>query len=207
MKITIRSKRLAACLGALAAPLSANAHHAMDSALPGNLLQGFVSGLAHPVIGLDHLLFVIAVGAACYYFGRRTGPVAVFVGGALTGTGLHLYGATLVFAEVWAALSLIALGLLFFAGGALLKRHAGLVFFGLAGAAHGYAYGESIVGAEATPLIAYLAGFTLVQLAVIVAAFAAARYLDRIKPSFRGAHALGGILSIAGAAFLASSFI
>lgn len=207
MKTIKGGKYFAACLAVLAVPFSANAHHAMDSALPGNLLQGFVSGLAHPVIGLDHLLFVIAVGAACYYFGRRAATVAVFVGSAVAGTGFHVYGATLHFPEVWVALSLIAIGFLFFAGGALLKGPAALVFFGLAGLAHGYAYGESIVGAEATPLLAYLAGFTLVQLAVIAAAFAAARHLDRVKPVFRSAHALGGTMSIAGVAFLALSFI
>ena len=61
MTLITRGRFFAACLAVLAVPISANAHHAMDSALPGNLLQGFVSGLAHPVIGLDHLLFVIAV--------------------------------------------------------------------------------------------------------------------------------------------------
>lgn len=31
---------------------------------------------------------------------------------------------------------------------------------------HGYAYGESIVGAEMSPLVPYLAGFTIIQLVV-----------------------------------------
>jgi len=34
------------------------------------------------------------------------------------------------------------------------------------GVFHGYAYGESIVGAEMTPLWAYLLGLALVQLAI-----------------------------------------
>jgi urease accessory protein len=196
----------AAGAGALAMPMSAYAHHAMDGALPGNLLQGLVSGLAHPIIGLDHFLFVIALGAACHYFGRRAATAAVFVGGTLAGTVFHLLQATLAYPDVWVALSLLLLGAWFYAGHSFMKSYGMVVFFSLAGIAHGYAYGESIVGAEPTPMIAYLAGFTLVQLAVMFAASAAARYLDRTKPEFRGAHALGGIMSIAGVAFLALAF-
>ena len=54
------------------------------------------------------ILFVIAVGAACYYFARRWLTAAVFVGATVVGTGLHLYKVTLAYPEVWVALSLIA---------------------------------------------------------------------------------------------------
>ena len=40
----------------------AHAHHPMGGATPANFSQGFLSGLAHPIIGLDHLVFVIAIG-------------------------------------------------------------------------------------------------------------------------------------------------
>ena len=36
----------------------------------------------------------------------------------------------------------------------------------LAGIFHGHAYGEGIFGAEPTPLVAYLIGFTIIQLAI-----------------------------------------
>lgn len=206
MKIRKCSARYALA-GLLATPLSAYAHHAMDGALPKDLLQGLVSGVAHPVIGLDHLLFVIALGAACHYFGRRAATAAFFIGGTLGGTVLHLAQATLAFPDVWVALTLLSLGALFFAGHAFLKSHGALVFFALAGIAHGYAYGEAIVGAEPTPLVAYLAGFALVQLAVIFAAYALARYLDRAGLVFRRGRALGAAVSVAGVAFLALSFV
>jgi urease accessory protein len=38
----------------------------------------------------------------------------------------------------------------------------------IAGAVHGYAYGESIVGAERTPLLAYIVGFALIQYGIAV---------------------------------------
>ncbi|NES66951.1 MAG: urease accessory protein UreJ, partial [Okeania sp. SIO2D1] len=40
------------------------------------------------------------------------------------------------------------------------------IFAAIAGIFHGYAYGEAIIGAEMTPLFAYLLGFTVVQLLI-----------------------------------------
>ena len=44
------------------------------------------------------------------------------------------------------------------------------VLVAIAGLFHGYAYGESIVGAQMTPLVAYLLGFTLIQYVVALVA-------------------------------------
>ena len=41
------------------------AHHVMDRNLPVTFMQGLLSGLGHPVIGLDHLAALIAVGWSC----------------------------------------------------------------------------------------------------------------------------------------------
>ena len=38
------------------------AHHVMGGRMPATFGQGFLSGLGHPVIGLDHLAAVVAVG-------------------------------------------------------------------------------------------------------------------------------------------------
>jgi urease accessory protein len=53
---------------------------------------------------------------------------------------------------------------------------------GAAGLAHGYAYGEAVIGAEATPLVAYLAGLALVQMALLVLVFKTVRALLLIAP-------------------------
>ena len=195
---------LSSCTAALL-PFAANAHHAMDNATPGNALQGLVSGLAHPLIGLDHFLFVVAIGIACYYFGRTAAALLAFIAGTLAGTVVHLYKATLPYPDVWVALSLMLLGYLFFRGQRFLKSKAAFAFFGLSGLAHGYAYGESIVGAETTPLLAYLIGFAVVQFALAFGGYASARYVQRKKPDFRTSTAVGGVLAIAGvgAVFLA----
>ncbi|MFM7712127.1 MAG: HupE/UreJ family protein, partial [Microcystis sp.] len=41
----------------------------------------------------------------------------------------------------------------------------------IAGIFHGYAYGESIIGARVAALVAYLIGFTVIQLAIAAGAF------------------------------------
>ena len=206
MKMHDRYRAIAAC-AAVAVSAPAAAHHAMDNALPGNFFEGFVSGLAHPVIGIDHFLFVLAMGAACYLFGRSVGTLVTFVAAAVCGTAIHLFQATLPYPDAWVAASLVLLGALLLAGGGLLRSRAALALFALAGLAHGYAYGEAIVGAEATPLAAYLAGFTLVQVGVALAGFALARYAAKRKPAFRAAPAVGAALSVAGVGFLALSLV
>ena len=103
------------------------------------------------------------------------------------------------------AASLIVVGVLLLRARPFLKTPAAVAFFALAGLAHGYAYGEAIVGAEQTPLVAYLVGFSLVQLALVFCSYAAARYVDRRRPSLPMLSGVGGALSAAGATFLVLS--
>ena len=190
----------AAC--AAAQPMAAHAHHAMGNALPGNVFEGLVSGLAHPVIGLDHFVFVLALGAACYYFGQRLVGIGAFLAAALTGTILHVQQVTLPHAEVWVAASLLLLGCMLLFAMPALKSVAGTLLLATAGIVHGYAYGESIVGAEPTPLAAYLAGFTVIQLCIGLGGFALTRHADRMRRSTAAVRTAGGVASIAGVAFL-----
>jgi urease accessory protein len=162
---------LAAVSGAtwlIAAP--AYAHHPLGGKLPSNFFEGFMSGLAHPIIGPDHFAFIVAVGLLAVL--KRQGlliPVA-FVLAAMAGAGGHLAGLNLPGVELLVAGSIVIGGLLL-----TLKQTpkmpvvAGLM--AIAGLFHGYAYGEAIFGAEMTPVVAYLAGFTLIQLGVAIAAY------------------------------------
>jgi urease accessory protein len=52
-----------------------------------------------------------------------------------------------------------------------------VALFGVAGLFHGWAYGGSIVGAEATPLTAYLIGFASIQAVIAIASMMATRAL------------------------------
>jgi urease accessory protein len=154
--------------GLFALPLlamPAAAHHVMDGEVPATLVQGLLSGLAHPVIGFDHLAFLLATGLVAGM--ARWGALRLlgFVAASLLGVWTGWLGLVLPAAEWLVAASVVA------AGAALLARTnlpplgwAGLL--AAAGFAHGQAYAEAMLGAEATPVGAYLLGLALVQAAL-----------------------------------------
>jgi len=201
----MRIRQFAALVISTALPVLAHAHHPSGGATPATALDGLLSGFGHPVIGLDHLLFVLAIGAACYYFGQRAGAVAAFLLAALGGTVLHLWKTTLTYPDAWVAVTLIGLGVLLINASPFLRSKTAIGLLALAGLAHGYAYGEAIVGAEPTPIFAYLIGLTAVQGAVVLAGYALARMADRRRPNLQTARVIGGTLSVAGLAFLVVS--
>lgn len=154
-----------AALVLTAAP--ASAHHTMGGEMPSTFAQGLLSGLGHPVIGLDHLAFLMAVGVAVGVGGLNLGLPVLFVAASAVGVGIHVSGFSLPGAELIVASSVVIVGAIIAAGRALpLAVWAAL--FGVAGLAHGYAYGESIFGAEPTPLAAYLLGLVVIQSALSV---------------------------------------
>src|SRR5262249_1095459 len=97
-----------------------------------------------------------------------------FVVAMMAGVALHVHGATVPGAEILVALSVIALGALML-GDRQMPVGAALLLFAMVGAVHGYALGESIYGAERTPLYAYLFGLAIVQSAIALAAATFAR--------------------------------
>jgi urease accessory protein len=50
--------------GLLANAGTASAHHLMGGKIPSSFAEGVASGLGHPIIGPDHLAFLIALGVA-----------------------------------------------------------------------------------------------------------------------------------------------
>ena len=79
----------------------------------------------------------------------------------------------------------------------------------LAGIFHGYAYAESIFGAESMPVSGYLIGFCSVQLGIGVAALLLHRRLIAISAnrSRSISSAIGAVVGVIGVAFLASNAI
>jgi urease accessory protein len=150
----------------------------MGGRMPASFTDGLLSGLGHPIIGLDHFAAVVAVG--CLAAAHRAGPALAigFVMAMMAGVAVHLQGSTLPGAEILVALTVIGLGML------TLRRHqmpaaTALALFAVVGLVHGYALGESIYGAERTPLYAYLLGLAAIQIAVALAAMSVARALSR----------------------------
>jgi urease accessory protein len=137
-------------------------HHPMGGAAPATFMQGLLSGLGHPVIGFDHLAFILAVG---FVTATTKLPLAVplsFVAASALGVLVCTAGWALPFVESLVALSVLLAGVLLLWGGTMggVTVALPLALFGLF---HGYAFGEAVLGAEATPVIAYLAGLAIVQ--------------------------------------------
>jgi urease accessory protein len=203
-------KPLAALLGLSVLLFSrpAFAHHLMGGRVPSNFFEGFLSGLAHPIIGLDHFAFIVSVGLLSAT--KRRGilvPIA-FILAAMVGTGVHLATLTLPGVEFFVAGFILVFGLLL----ALSNNLDTAMIVGLgaiAGVCHGYAYGESIFGAEMTPLVAYLAGFTGIQLVVSLGSFIMGKaLLARSKQELpNGFHAAGWVTCGIGLTFLASQLV
>jgi urease accessory protein len=154
------------------------AHHLMGGRTPASLTDGLLSGLGHPVIGLDHFAAVVAVG--CLAAAHRVAPALAigFVMAMMAGVALHLHGATVPGAEILVALSVIFLGV-FMLRGRNIAASVAFVLFAVVGLIHGYALGESIYGAEPTPLYAYLLGLAVIQSAIALAAMQIARTIAR----------------------------
>lgn len=143
----------------------ATAHHAFGGKIPQNFFEGFLSGLAHPIIGIDHFAFILSMGLIAASILGGIWIIVGFLLAAMLGTGIHLMSFNLPIPEVAIALSVITIGILL-----ILKKQLPLAVLislaSVAGLFHGYAYGESIMGAGMMPLVSYLAGFTLIQLGI-----------------------------------------
>lgn len=186
---------------------AARAHHVMDGALPATFLQGLLSGLGHPLIGPDHLAFVVAMGIAAGAGGLSLSLPGLFVAASMVGVMLHVQAVSLPSVELAVAASVLLIGALVAWGRA--QRAGGwaglwAAFFALAGVFHGHAFGESIVGAEPAPLSAYLIGLAIVQavLATAVALVARRSRADAVKPRLAGA-----AVALIGIAFLVGQFL
>ena len=153
----------------------AGAHHPMGGTIPATFLHGLLSGLGHPIIGLDHFAAMLAVGCLCALQPRGALLALGFVAANIAGAALHLRGINLPAGEILAAAAVIALGAVLISARALPAALLLAVFLA-AGFVHGYLLGEAIVGAETAPLAAYFIGLVLVQSAVALAAMKAAQF-------------------------------
>ena len=180
----------------LATANSAFAHHPLGGEVPQTMLHGFLSGVGHPVIGFDHLAFVIGVGLIAAFHKNRVVMPAGFVVGTMIGTMLTLAAVTLPLAEIVITGSVVAAGIVAMRG-KLTEMMPATVVAGAAGLFHGWAYGAAVVGAETTPLIAYLAGFGLVQMGIAIGTGMLAHKIwksvsvDALQPRLAGALVAG----------------
>jgi len=185
-------------------PATVSAHHMTDGRVPATLYEGLLSGLAHPVIGLDHFATLVALGLLAA--GLSQGPRILygFLAASLAGSALHLARVGLPAPEVAIPLFIVCIGGLL----SLRPRHgfaAAIVVALGAGVCHGYVYAETIGGAGLIPLAAYLIGLTAIQFAVATGARAAAHAVARRLGSSSGwwSRTAGAALSLGALVLLA----
>lgn len=158
-------------VGVLLAATPGWAHHPFEGVEPQDfsLVQGLVSGLGHPLLGTDHLVFLLAIVVMTVLTTQRW--VLPLLASGLAGSGLAvLVGATLEpglgpALELVVSLSLVAAGLVH---GGWLPAWVLLPLMGV----HGFLLGEPVIGAEPTPLVAYGLGLLLSQGALLLVATA-----------------------------------
>ena len=180
------------------------AHHPTGGETPQNFLQGFLSGIGHPVVGIDHLTFVIAIGLLALLLKKGWWIPLGFIVASIAGTGIHLMELNLPAPELFISASVLLFGIMI-----ILKNRPNLgLITGLAAVAgifHGYAYGESIVGAEPATLVAYLAGFALIQGAIAIGTFYLAKSWNNSQTGKLAIRLAGLIILGVGTAFFGSA--
>ena len=165
----------ALALGAVAAVAAepALAHHPLGGMPMETFAHGMLSGIGHPLLGFDHLFFVLAVGLAALYTGHRFTAPAAYIVAMLAGCLMMSLGVGLPAKEIVIGLSLLALGAVVLSGRAMSILPAVIVFAAF-GMFHGSAFGDSMAAQEAgfgaPVLVGYLLGLGVLQYAIAVAA-------------------------------------
>ncbi len=155
------------------APMGAFAHHPMSGLPMETFTHGLLSGVGHPILGFDHLFFVILVGIAALYTGRRYFAPAAYILAMLLGCLMMSTGVGLPAKEIVIGLSLLAVGMIVLSGRSM-SGGVAICIFSLFGLFHGSAYGDTLAGQEAAVgwhvLIGYLTGLGVIQYVISLAA-------------------------------------
>lgn len=169
---------------------------------PGHETASFMSGFAHPIGGLDHLLAMLAVGlyAARQASGPRWLLPVTFVVAMLAGAGLSALGVALPAVEFGIATSVLVLGLLI-AFVVRLPLAAAAPLVAVFAICHGHAHhaemGEGSV-------LAFTLGFALATAILQSIGYALAQWAPESRAAIIVRRVAGALIAGAGALFLAS---
>jgi len=149
-------------------PEAAQAHHLMHLLqLKPTPLTGLLSGIAHPVLGPDHLLFLLALSLVGLR--HRASWMLALLATGLAGSCLGLVLPGLPAAEALVSFSLVVVALILLAGW---DRR--LLFPAIA--MHGYVLSAMVLGWNAAPIATYLIGLLISQGALLLVALGALRH-------------------------------
>ncbi len=166
-------KKILLTLGGLLFASSAMAHHPLGGLPMETFTHGVLSGIGHPVLGFDHLFFVVIVGIAAAMTRNRMSAPAAYIVAMLAGCLLMIAGQGLPAKEVVIGLSLLVVGFIVLSGRALSMVPMLALFAGF-GLFHGSAFGDSVATQEAAVggqvIIGYLIGLGVIQYLIAIAA-------------------------------------
>ena len=157
--------------------------------------QGVISGIGHPLLGPDHLLFLVAIALVGLSQPRRwvLPLLALGLGGSLVSQFIPLPEALETGAEALVSLTLVLEGLVI-----LGRLPVWLLLPAIS--LHGYLLGGAVIGAEPAPLLAYGLGLLIGQgLLLLVVTSASSRLIQGVGSN--GRQILAGIWIGIGAAF------
>ena len=157
--------------------------------------QGVISGIGHPLLGPDHLLFLLAIALVGLSQPRRwvLPLLALGLGGSLVSQFIPLPEALETGAEALVSLTLVLEGLVI-----LGRLPVWLLLPAIS--LHGYLLGGAVIGAEPAPLLAYGLGLLIGQgLLLLVVTSASSRLIQGVGSN--GRQILAGIWIGIGAAF------
>ena len=199
MRIALSHRHTAALLfiAASAIGTGASAHTGAES----HIHNSFLSGLAHPLFGLDHLAAMVAVGLWSALAARSAGrdllwgPVG-FAAMLLVGAVLGLQGVALPAVEPMIAASLLVTGLLVVSRLRVPGRVAALGV-GVFAVFHGVAHGYELAGSASAwqTLAGMLTATVLLHSAGLAAGWALRhRHVWLARAAGAGVAAFGGVL-------------
>jgi urease accessory protein len=179
-------------------PTAAFAHTGVGEA------HGFVSGFAHPLSGLDHILAMVTVGIFAWQLGGRALWLVPgsFVLAMAAGAALGMASIPLPFVEFGVAASVIVLGgVVAFARGAPIAIAMGVV--ALFAIFHGHAHGSEMPLDAAGS--AYAAGFMLATALLHAAGIALGCAIGRVADGRAGYRLGGSLVALSGLVILANT--
>ncbi|MCC4260673.1 HupE/UreJ family protein [Pseudomonas aestusnigri] len=188
--MTLLNKRLGLIATLALLPGLAQAH-------PGHDVSGLAAGITHPLMGMDHLLAMVAVGLC----GAKLGGAArwllpllfvsvMLVGGALAMAGVHLPGV-----ELGIVGSVIVLGALLVVAQRGQTVPVALLVAGFS-LFHGYAHGAEMPASAGA--LSYALGFALATAVLHAAGLFGGLWLQERKAARVVMGSLGALISLAG---------
>ena len=158
-------------------------HHPLDGETMQNFNDGFLSGVGHPIFGLDHLVFILGVGLISYISNKFYNFTFTFISGTILGLISITFGLYLPFYEIIISFTLILLSYVILSKKKVIFKE---VLFSTFGIFHGWAYGGILLDKpllNIKVLLGYSVGLFLTQLLIVFLGFQFFKFLKNFRPS------------------------